>query len=574
MALTDTRPDVTGSPSGASAAMPSGTLEGFLGAVDHKPVGRMFMGGGTLFLVASLVVAVVAAFESADGSGFQVVGDADEFAQVWSISRDLMIFGGLVPLLIGIGLYIVPLQIGAPSLAFARGASGAFWTWLLGSGLLVIAYLLNGGPGGGRRDFIVLWACALAMMIGAAVWAFVVLASTILGARTVGMTMDRVPFTTWGFFVFALLGLFSLPIVMAELLLVLLRVRYLHMPIDDSEALTAVMDGVSFAPSVYWLGIPGLGIAADVIGAHTGVPVRLRRSVMIALTAFGLLSFGQDLVGLGTARTIDFDNALLVLGLLAAVVPVLAVLGMCGDSLRRGTFKPRSALLAALLSGLLMLAGALVSLLGLVEPIMGFLDELFPDSIDMTNSLVLNGTTFHEGIRALVVGAAVLAVIAAVHHWATKFWGRSLPEPMGMLSIFLAATGAAIWAFGEVAAGFADQPFYPTVAETDDSLQAFGFIATVGVALLAGAAAVLGANMASVALSRKPVGSSPEAWTGSTLEWATASPPPVGNFPAPPIVTSATPLEDGELAYDGLSLATADDEGSDSVGGEGEGEES
>ena len=213
---------------------------------------------------------------------------------------------------------------------------------------------MNGGPGGGRRDFVVLWACALAMMVGAAIWALVVLATTILGARTVGMTLDRVPFTTWAYFVFSLLGLFSLPILLAELLLGLLRVRYLHLPVGDSESLTAVMDGISFAPSVYWLGIPGLGIAADIIGTHTGVDIRFRRSIMAALTAFGLMSFGQDLVGLGSSRELDFRNGLLVLTLLAAAVPVLAILAMSGDSLRRGTFKPRAAMLAALLSGLFL----------------------------------------------------------------------------------------------------------------------------------------------------------------------------------------------------------------------------
>ncbi len=55
-----------------------------------------------------------------------------------------------------------------------------------------------------------------------------------------------------------------------------------------------------------------------------------------------------------------------------------------------------------------------------------------------------------------------------------------------------------------------------------------------------------------MAADRKPAGSSSVAWAGTTLEWATSSPPVTGNFPAPPIVTSATPLADGELAYDGL----------------------
>lgn len=557
MALTKTRPAETGSDGADVGAVPSFTPDGFLGSVDHKPIGRMFIGGGVIFGLAGLIVGLVAALESSDGSAFQIARDADEFAQIWSISRDLAIFGGLVPMLIGIGLYIVPLQIGAPSLAFARGASGAFWTWLLGTGLLVVAYLLNGGPGGGRRDFVVLWACSLAMMIGAAVWALIVLTSTILGARTVGMTMDRMPFTSWAYFMFSLHAIFSLPIVMAELLLVLLRVRYGHLDVGTA-ALTGVLDGISLAPSIYWLGLPALGIAADVIGAHTGVPILQRRITMVAITAFELLAFGQSLVGMVTERAVDFDNSLMVAGLLAAPLPVLAVLGLGGNSLRRGTLRIKAALVAVLVSGLLLLAATLASLLGLVEPIMGYLDELFPGSVDMTNSLVLNGTTFHEGVRGLVMAAALLAIIGALHHWAPKIWGRTLAEPMGLLSVLLAAGGGLVWAVGEIGAGFADQTYYPASVTTTDGQQVFGYIALIGIALLAGSAAVLGGNILSVTASRKPAGTSGVDWSGLTLEWATASPPPLGNFPAPPIVSSAVPLADGELAYDGMTSESND----------------
>jgi heme/copper-type cytochrome/quinol oxidase subunit 1 len=529
------------------------TIDGWLGASDHKPVGRLFIGGGVLFLVTSFVLALAASYESVDGLDFQIVGDLDEFTQLWSISRDLMIFGGLVPILLGIGIYLVPLQIGASSLAFARGAAGAFWTWLLGSGLLIVAYLLNGGPGGGRRDFVVLWAASLAMMVGAITWGLVVLASTVLGARTVGMTTDRVPFTSWSYFIFSLVGLFSLPVVLAELLIAFLNVRYQHVPIEESEVLVGVLDGVTQAPAIYWLAIPVLGMAVDIIGVHTGVPVRFHRTVMGLLTVFGLLTFGPHLIGMASLRIIDYNNVLLVLGLLAVVLPVLGTLALAGDSLRSGSISANPALAGALLSGLLVLAATAVRLLGLVEPIMGFFDSLFPDAVDMTNSLVLDGTTFHEAVKALVVGAVVVGVIAALHHWSSKLFGRSSAASPALLAMALAAAGSVIWAAGELAAGIADQPQYPELVDTTEgSLQAFGVVATIGVALLLGAVAMIALGLAGSMVSRKPAGSSADTWSGTTLEWAAPSPPPLGNFPAPPIVVSATPLAHGELAYDGL----------------------
>jgi cytochrome c oxidase subunit 1 len=186
--------------------------------------------------------------------------------------------------------------------------------------------------------------------------------------------------------------------------------------------------------------------------------------------------------------------------------------------------------------------------MAIIEPVQRFLDDLFPDQIDMTRTLILNGTRFHEGIRALVVGAVLVALIAALHHWSTKIWGRKMAEPLGIVALLATAAGAVILAAGEIAAGVDDQPWLPARA-TDDYASGLAAVSLIGAIVLAAGAVALGANMAMSFLGTKPAGSSPSPWSGTTLEWATPSPPPVGNFPAPPIVHSATPLADGELQY-------------------------
>jgi heme/copper-type cytochrome/quinol oxidase subunit 1 len=561
MALTETRPDTHASP--AAGGKEEGTVEGLIGTGDHKTIGRLFIGAGSVGLVGALVVGAVAMFYANDFD--DLAPDAvDYLPQVWSLGRDLAIFGGLLPILIGLGVYLVPLQVGAPSLAFSRGAAAALWTWLLGTGLLILATVFNGGPGGGRRDFIVLWAAALAMMVGASLWALLCIAATILGARTQGMTLDRVPMTSWSYLVFALVSMFGLPVLMAELLMAFLRVRYFHIAITDTAQLTAVGDSINLAPAIYWLGIPILGMVVDIIGVHSDRPVRLHRSAMGAIGLFGVLTFGAHVVGLASVRPVDFDNGFLVVGLAVAVLPVLATLALAGDSVRLGTLVPRVPMVGALLSGLLLLLGTVVSLLGLVEPVMGFLDDRFPDSVDMTNSLVLNGTRFHEGIRALVVGAVLVGLIAALHHWAVKIWGRRLGDPLGYLAILATAGGATLFAIGEVAAGFDDQPWLPARV-TDDFASGLGGLSLAGAAILAGGAVALLANLAISFLGSKPAGSAPTAWTGTTLEWASASPPVHGNFPGPPIVTSATPLADGELRY--ALVSPGDGTGGEAGGG-------
>ncbi|MEL6985090.1 MAG: hypothetical protein AAFO29_21845, partial [Actinomycetota bacterium] len=129
---------------------------------------------------------------------------------------------------------------------------------------------------------------------------------------------------------------------------------------------------------------------------------------------------------------------------------------------------------------------------------------------------------------------------------------------LGFLALLASAGGAVLWAVGEVAAGFDDQPWLPSRA-TADFAEGLGALSIAGSAILAAGAIILVANLAISFLGTKPAGSSPAGWTGTTLEWATASPPVAGNFPGPPIVSSPTPLADGELRY----ALTGDDDASE-----------
>lgn len=547
MALTETRPETDASP--VPAAAQSTTLDGLIGSADHKTVGRMWIGAGLVFLIAGLVVSVIAALEASDLGGFAIVDDADQFTQIWSLGRELLLFGAIVPILVGLGTYLVPLQIGAPAIAFARGAAGAFWTWLIATGLLVVAIVLNGGPGGGRVDFIVLWAVASAVMLAALAWAMVTLATTILGARTGGMTLERAPQTTWSFLVFSLVGLLSLPILIAELVLVYVRVRHGFVPIGTRQSLTGVMDSPNLVPALYWLAVPVLGMAVDIIGVHTGRAMRSHKAIMTAIGALGILSYSADFFSFASVRPLQMDHALLVISIAAAALPTLAVLGLAGDSIRNGAPRMGASLIGALVAGLLFLLATVVSLLGLIEPVALFIENDTSASIALDRLLILNGTTFHDGVRGLIIGATIVLFIAAFTHWSTKIWGRQMKEPLSLLAVLLAAVGAIVWALGAVLAGVDDQPAYPTsTLGGGENVEFFNLIAMIGIAVLTVGVVIAALNVAQAALGRGPTTADP--WTGSTLEWATSSPPAFGNFDNAPLVRSATPLAGGLEAVD------------------------
>ncbi len=531
---------------------------------DHKAIGRMWIGASSLFLLAGLAVGAIAGFEHADLSGFAIAKDADQFTQLWSLGRDLVMFGGIVPLFVALAITVVPLQVGASALAFSRGAAAAFWTWLVSTGILILSYVMNGGPSGGQTDFVVLWALALAAMLLSIVWALICIATTVLGARTAGMKLERVPITTWGFFVFAITGILALPIIIGELGLAYLDVKYGYLPTDDTRGiLVGVMNSVSFAPAIYWLGIPTLAIAVDAISTHTGRPVRFHRSVMVALGILAAYAFAGDFFSFSwRGRPVALDNGALVLLWLVSSIPVLATLAFAGESLKKGTFKVRTPLIAGLFGGLVLLLGTAIGILLAVAPIIGFLNTNFDAGINPDSAWILGRTSFHEASRGLLVGAGLLGAIAGLNHWGHKIWGRVFDDRIGLLAALAAAGGGVVMGAGAIVSGFAEQPMLPAIAESATTgMETGNLIAAIGTALLAGGAALL---VLQVLAASAGAGSSVEPWRGVTLEWATASPPPIGNFAVAPVVASATPLlEEGFAIVDPDAEEASNEEATD-----------
>ena len=91
--------------------------------------------------------------------------DAGALPQLFSAYRVGLVFGVVVPLLLGLAVAVVPLQLGARSLAFPRLAAAGFWTWLGGLVLVIVALANNGGPGGGDADMVDLFLAALALTV-------------------------------------------------------------------------------------------------------------------------------------------------------------------------------------------------------------------------------------------------------------------------------------------------------------------------------------------------------------------------------------------------------------------------
>jgi hypothetical protein len=212
----------------------------------------------------------------------------------------------------------------------------------------------------------------------------------------------------------------------------------------------------------------------------------------------------------------------------AAVLPVLIVLGVVALTLVTGSPKVSAPLVGAVTSLLLLMAGTAISALVGIEP------------------LHLVGTAAEQAQTDAMLLAALVASVGALTYWAPKLWGRMLPEaPAGGLAV-LGFLGVVLAAGPNLILGWAgDQPAWAASGFTKRD-----YTAALNGVVAAGYVVVLVTVVAFGLLVLKVVVSKSEAlkddpWDGHTLEWATTSPPPAGNFASPlEIVTSDRPLLD------------------------------
>jgi heme/copper-type cytochrome/quinol oxidase subunit 1 len=529
MTMTETRPveaQASAPPTTADESHlvePSG-LAGWLVTRDHKRVGRLFGGSALLVLLGVAVVAALLAVESIDGDGTQLLRD-DTVAQLTSFVRWGLVVGVVLPLLLGVALAVVPLQVGARGIAFPRAAALGYWTWLVGFGLMVGAYLDNGGPGGGNADAVDLWLGALVVTLAGATLASVCVATTALTLRSPGMHLERVPPFTWSALVTAVMVVLALPVVAATAMLLWVDHHHARIVFGGNLEIGSYLDWAVEQPQVYLFAIPVLGFIAEVMATFTRHRLVLRWAVFLGVGAAGALTFaGWAQPAFAPEVRSEF---LFVAANLVVVVPVLVALAVGAAMLARGRPAFGAPLVAALLSGFLLVVAVVAGALTYID------------------GLDLAGTAYVWGVSAGALLAGVVAGLGALAYWGPKLWGRRLADGPASGGIVLTFVGGLLVLAGAVLAGVDGLPL-GAVDHDGGTLTQIG--AVVG---LAGWVLVLFGVVAVVALALRSFTGGDEAgddpWDGQTLEWAVPSPAPVENL-LDTVVLSPEPLLDRKLA--------------------------
>lgn len=269
MALTDTRPE-TGTDASAVAPSVVPSPLTIFGTGDHKAVGTFYVLAALVFGIAGWVAAALSLGHEVGSNSFLSGSAAMQLGQTSNLGLILLV---IVPLFLGLGTYIVPLQVGASTVAFPRAAAAAMWTWLLSSGVFIVASFIDGGFGGSRDKSVSLTLMALAGLIVALLLGTVCVLTTAVTLRTPGMTLDRVPMFTFSILVGGAIWLLTLPVLLANLLLIWVDHRYNGGTTFGAGAIQfEQVSWITHEPQIYAFLIPGLGVVADVIATLTGAP--------------------------------------------------------------------------------------------------------------------------------------------------------------------------------------------------------------------------------------------------------------------------------------------------------------
>ncbi len=509
----------------APASALSSGLTGMLTTTDHKDVGSMYVRMALVFAAAITVVGAVAGLENIDRDSLDIFNAASAVNQLnWLYLTGLATLV-VMPLLVGIGTAVVPLQVGSTSIAFPRASAGGFWTWLVGAGAYVGSFIVDGGFSSGINvddRAVALTIAALGVTVAGLMLSMICIATTVIALRPAGMSLRRVPLLSWSMMIAAVTWLMSLAVLIADLVVEYVALQHTDRGVDAFEAIAWMLSG----PQVFAFAIPVLGIAGDVIAGVGGQRQKLYDVILGGIAAVGLLSFGafaQSKYDLGT-RDVTDELTYILVGVVL-LLPLLAVAGGLLDTFRLGRKDLKAVpLIGALAALLMLLAGAAANAVRVIGH-WGIID-------DWNETRIMDRGVMHYALLA-----GLIAGVAGLYYWAPKIFGRRFNQGLGGLAVLLLLAGTVVIALPDVIAGFLES--------NDDASDVLALISMIGGFIVAGGAFLALDAVAFGLIKKSDEVIEDNPWGANTLEWATTSPPPVGNFAAPvPLVMSETPLLD------------------------------
>lgn len=512
----------------------------WLTTVDHKKIGTMYGITGFTYFLISGVTALAIRTQLAVPRG--EVLSAELYNQFFTMHALMMIFLAIMPMGASFFNYFIPLHIGARDVAFPRLNALSYWVFLSGSLILFSSFFLGGAPDAGWFAYAPLtdsqysvgsgmdyYSVGLIILGLSSLMASLNFAVTILNMRAPGMTMMRLPVYMWMTLVVSFLLILSLPIVTVALVMLYFdrnfTTNFFTPETGGDPVLWQHLFWLFGHPEVYVLILPSMGIVSEVIPVFSRKPLFGYAAIVFAGASIGVLGFGvwahhMFTTGLGTVPALVFSATTMGIGVPTGVKIFNWLSTMYGGSIRFTTAMYFSVAFIALftiggISGV-MHAGPAV------------------DSQHQDTYFVV------AHIHYVLFGGAIMGIFSGIFYWFPKMTGRFLSETLGKWSFWIMFAGMNLTFFPMHFLGVSGMPRRIYTYDEGFGWEAWNMAATIGSYLIAVSVLIFLVNFFRTMRQEPTAPDNP--WDGSTLEWATSSPPPEHDFDVVPEVHSYTPL--------------------------------
>ena len=505
----------------------------WLTTTNHKKIGIMYIATTLFFFVVAGVLSLFIRAQLAVPNNDLL--SPHTYNQVFTLHGTAMIFFVIAPFGIGLANFLIPLQIGAPDVAFPRLNATGLWLFVLG-GLTVFAGLgtYGGGAAAGWTAYAPLnelyegtgagqdlWFVGLLMASISTIITSINFVVTIFLFRAPGMTMWRIPIFAWEMVATSILVLMAFPSLAAVFAMSLIERHmgghFFDPPYGGNPILYQHLFWFFGHPEVYVMILPYFGIVTEIIATFSRKPVFGYVGMVISAFAIAGLSLGVWAHHMFTTGAVSnpFFSAV---SFLIAVPTGVKFVNWIG-TMWKGSIEFSVPMLFALGFLLNFLIGGITGVMVASPP----LDYQAHDSYFIVQH-------FHYTLG----GGSMFALFGALYFWFPKMFGVQLDERIGrwVFALMFAGFNLTFVPMGFMGVeGMARRVFtYPPI----EHLALLNGIATFGSAVIACGAVLFFVNILVSVRARKPVPDNP--WGGYSLEWMTSSPPPEFNFDElPPI---------------------------------------
>ena len=439
---------------------------------DHKMIAKQYLITGLIMgiigILMSLLMRMQIAWPEEPNVIFKAllgkwadggVMDADIYLALVTIHGTIMVFFVLTAGLSGtFSNLLIPLQIGARDMASGFLNMISYWLFFVSSVLMVVSLFVEAGPAaagwtiypplsalplaqGGSGAGMTLWLVSMAIFIASSLLGSLNYIVTVLNLRTKGMSMTRLPLTIWAFFITAVIGVISFPVLLSAALLLIMDRSFgtsfflsdifiqgevLHYQ-GGSPVLFEHLFWFLGHPEVYIVLLPALGITSEVIATNSRKPIFGYRAMVASIIAIAFLS------------TIVWGHHMFISGMnpfLGSVFTFTTLLIAIPSAVKAFNY------ITTLWKGNLQLNPAMLFSIGLVSTFItgGLTGIILGDSALDIN---VHDTYFVVAHFHLVMGiSALYGLFAGVYHWFPKMFGRMLNKNLGYIHFWVTAVCA------------------------------------------------------------------------------------------------------------------------------------